>query len=146
METVRVLLVEDDPDILNLLQTALEPTFECLKAANGLEAVQMALAGEPDLIVSDIMMPAMDGHELIQRLRKDPVFSNIPVIFLSALGSPDHIRKGYNLGAALYLTKPIDPARFRRNVELFISDHGIQSRMKTRNASVVEETFSHLKP
>jgi DNA-binding response OmpR family regulator len=125
MSGIRILLIEDDPDISDLLQAALEPTFECLRATNGLEGLQMALAGQPDLIISDIMMPIMDGYEFIRRIRKEPQFAATPVIFLSALGTREKIRAGYELGAALYLTKPVDPVRMRRNVELFIEDHGV---------------------
>lgn len=138
---VRALLVEDDPDIITLLQTALEPTFECIIARNGLEALQIALEGEPDLIISDIMMPVVDGHEMIRRLRKYPELNEIPVIFLSALGSQDNIKKGYSLGAALYLTKPIDPSRFKRNVEMFVSDHSIAAKPKRDTAREVIQKF-----
>jgi DNA-binding response OmpR family regulator len=142
MSSIRILLIEDDPDISDLLQAALEPTFECLRATNGLEGLQMALAGQPDLIISDIMMPIMDGYEFIRRIRKEPQFANTPVIFLSALGTREKIRAGYELGAALYLTKPVDPVRMRRNVELFIEDHGVTASQKSRTVREVQEAFS----
>lgn len=138
MSAIRILLIEDDPDISDLLQAALEPTYECLRATNGLEGLQLAEAGEPDLIISDIMMPVMDGYEFIRRLRKDSRFASIPVVFLSALGTREKIREGYDLGAALYLTKPIDPTRMRRNVELFIEDHGVAPRPKLRPVKDVQ--------
>lgn len=139
MTGIRILLIEDDPDISDLLQAALEPTYECLRATNGLEGFQLALAGEPDLIISDIMMPIMDGYEFIRRVRKEPKFANTPVIFLSALGTREKIRAGYELGAALYLTKPIDPVRMRRNVELFIDDHGVTPAPKSKTVKEVQE-------
>ncbi|MBI1784190.1 response regulator [Candidatus Sumerlaeota bacterium] len=142
MSAVRILLVEDDPDIINLLQATLEPAFECLRAGNGLDALQMALEGEPDLVISDIMMPVLDGHEMVRRMRKYPALENLPVIFLSALGSQDHIKKGYQLGAALYLTKPIDPGRFRRNVELFVTDHGIEGGPKKKTAAEIQDAHT----
>jgi DNA-binding response OmpR family regulator len=141
MTGIRILLVEDDPDISDLLQAALEPSFECLRATNGLEGFQFALAGEPDLIISDIMMPIMDGYEFIRRVRKESRFSNTPVIFLSALGTREKIRAGYDLGAALYLTKPIDPVRMKRNVELFIEDHGVTARPKLKSVKEVQDSF-----
>jgi DNA-binding response OmpR family regulator len=144
MSGIRILLIEDDPDISDLLQAALEPTFECLRATNGLEGLQMALSGQPDLIISDIMMPIMDGYEFIRRIRKEPQFANTPVIFLSALGTREKIRAGYELGAALYLTKPVDPVRMRRNVELFIEDHGVAPSHKLRSVKEIQTTFSQV--
>lgn len=146
MTGIRILLIEDDPDISDLLQAALEPTYECLRATNGLEGFQLALAGEPDLIISDIMMPIMDGYEFIRRLRKEPRFAATPVIFLSALGTREKIRAGYELGAALYLTKPIDPVRMRRNVELFIEDHGVTPAPKSRTVKEVQESLLNPEP
>ncbi len=143
MTGIRILLIEDDPDISDLLKAALEPSFECLRATNGLEGFQLALAGEPDLIISDIMMPIMDGYEFIRRLRKEPRHAQTPVIFLSALGTREKIRAGYDLGASLYLTKPIDPVRMKRNVELFIEDHGVTAGPKAKSVKEVQESFMH---
>lgn len=138
MCAIRILIVEDDPDVSELLLATLDPPYECMRAMNGLEGWQMALEGQPDLILSDIMMPVMDGREFILRLRAAPEFAKMPVIFLTALGSRDDIKKGYELGAALYLTKPIDPERLLRNIELFIKDHGIAARPKQREVRDVE--------
>ena len=140
---VRVLIVEDDRDIRELIQATLEPDFECLLASNGMEAWQLALEGEPDLIISDILMPVMDGHEFVRRLRKDPAFNTVPVIFLSALGSRDHIRKGYELGATLYLTKPIEPERLLRNIRLFVEDHSLRPVKKSRTVSQLHQALVH---
>lgn len=139
MARIRILLIEDDPDIIDLVYATLESKYECLKALNGLEGLQLAMAGEPDLIVCDIMMPVMDGHEFIRRLRNIPAFESTPIIYLSALGTRDQIREGYELGASLYLTKPIDPSRLRRNVDLFIEDHGVEAVTKPRTVEEVQE-------
>lgn len=142
MPPIRILIIEDDADIADLLAATLEPTFECLRAVNGLEGLQLATAGQPDLIISDIMMPLMDGYEFISKLRNEPDFAKTPVVFLSALGTREQIREGYDLGAALYLTKPIDPMRMKRNVELFIDDHAIGSGSKRATVKKVEELFA----
>src|SRR5690606_23121949 len=118
------------PDIVELLKSVLEPTCECFSAANGLEGLQRAAVGDPDMVICDIMMPVMDGWEFMERLREDPRLGALPVIFLSALGQRSQIEKGSSVGAQLYVTKPIDPARFRRLVEIFIHDHGITGRPK----------------
>ena len=138
MDPIRVLIVEDDADIIDLLRSVLEPTYECIVATNGLEGLQVAQAGEPDMIVCDIMMPVMDGREFVRGLRANPGFENIPVIFLSALSSREQIREGYSLGASLYMTKPIEPQRFRRNIELFITDHNISAKSRRRSVSEIQ--------
>ena len=130
MGTLRVLILEDDEDIIDLLRSILEPVYECYTAANGLEGLRQAEHGQPDLIICDIMMPVIDGWEFMRRLRATPGVDGTPVIFLSALSAQTSIREGYKLGAALYLTKPIDPSRLRRNLELFIKDHAIHARAK----------------
>lgn len=136
---LRVLILEDDPDIVELLRSVLEPSCECCMARNGLEGLQQVHDGEPDVIVSDIMMPIMDGWTFIKRLRSTPEYEAIPVIFLSALASNEHIKTGYKEGVALYLTKPIDPNRFRRNFDLFVKDHHIVSRPKHKRIDQLQD-------
>lgn len=128
MGGIRVLLVEDDDDTSALLRDSLKGVYEVRRAVNGLEGLQLAFDWSPDLVISDINMPVLDGHEFIRRLRVYPQFEKLPVIFLSALTKPQDIKKGYELGAALYLNKPMEPGRFRRNVDLFVDDHGIVAK------------------
>ena len=130
MERIRILILEDDDDIIDLLRSLLEPDYDCYSAANGLEGLQLAIQGQPDLVICDIMMPIMDGCEFIKRLRGLNGFEDIPVIILSALGSREQILEGYELGAALYLTKPINPTRLKRNIEMFLVDHGVKAGPK----------------
>ena len=130
MEPIRVLIIEDDEDIIDLIRSVLEPGCECFTGSNGLEGLQQAVRGEPDIVICDIMMPVMDGWEFMRRLRAMRGYEKMPVIFLSALASRENIRDGYDLGAMLYVTKPIDPMRFRRLIDLFISDHSIAPRAK----------------
>ncbi|MCL5269309.1 MAG: response regulator [bacterium] len=133
MGAIRILILEDDNDIIDLIRSVLEGSggqYEFCQAGNGSEGLQVAIQAQPDLIICDIMMPVMDGREFVRRLRAMPEFIRIPVIFLSALGSREQITDGYQLGAALYLTKPIDGTRLRRNIELFIRDHEIKPRPK----------------
>jgi CheY-like chemotaxis protein len=130
MRKIRILIIEDDPDIVDLLASVLGDGYECYAASNGLEGLQLAHRGEPDLIVCDIMMPVLDGWEFVRRLRKYAGFEQTPVIFLTALSAREKIREGYRLGVGLYLTKPIDPPRLKRNIELFVEDHSVASRPK----------------
>lgn len=139
MCAIRILIVEDDRDIGDLFQAALEPPHECLRAANGMEGFQMVIEGEPDVIVTDIMMPIMDGFEFVEMVRKDPRFEKLPVVFISALGSREKIKRGYDIGGALYLTKPIPPLRLQRNLEIFFTDHDIVEKPKSRDIEAVRK-------
>lgn len=130
MGPARILIIEDDVDIIDLMRSMLEPQFECYTAANGMEGLQQAVRGEPDVVICDIMMPVMDGWEFIRRLRAMKGYEWMPVIILSALNSRDQIEQGYKLGAMLYVTKPIDPPRFKRLLEMFIKDHDIKAKPK----------------
>lgn len=109
----KILLVEDDLALRDGIADLLEVSdlgfdLEILKASNGLIGLQMVSENPPDLIISDIMMPRMGGYEFLERLRSEPDWLNIPIIFLTALGTPADILKGRLSGAELYLTKPYD--------------------------------------
>lgn len=104
-----ILLVEDDPTITHLLSFALRQTgYDVLTAGNGREALEIIAHTTPDLVVSDIGMPEMDGLELLARLRADPATVSLTVILLTSWNEPGDIVKGLDLGADDYLAKPID--------------------------------------
>ncbi|MFH0901112.1 MAG: response regulator [Pseudomonadota bacterium] len=103
----RILVIDDDAWILRMVGSVLEKSGYVVEtASDGSEGLQKAETCPPDLIVSDVMMPRVDGWDLIKRLRARPAFALIPVIFLSALGSDDDRIKGFRLGADDYLPKP----------------------------------------
>src|SRR5438445_13636833 len=99
----RILVIEDDSSILNttLDRLGLEG-FEAIGAENGRIGLQRAQEDGPDLIISDIMMPELDGHEVLAALRKDPATAAIPVVFLTAKTSRTDVRQGMELGADDY--------------------------------------------
>lgn len=108
-----ILLVEDDRALLDGIADLLEVSevgyeLQLMKATNGVIALEAVAENEPDLIISDIMMPKMGGFEFLEQLRKRPDWVHIPVIFLTAKGTPDDILKGRLSGAELYITKPYD--------------------------------------
>jgi len=106
----RILVVDDTPDNLFLMSALLEDSYEVATAEGGQQALQAACSGTPpELILLDIMMPEMDGYEVMRRLRANPATSNIPVIFLTALTSIEEEGFGLDLGAVDYITKPISP-------------------------------------
>lgn len=106
-----ILLVEDDPDILMLTQKTLEiADYEVITAKNGIEALNVLSdlsERAPDLIISDILMPGMDGYEFFKTVAENPNINQIPFIFLTALSTPEDIRLGKLLGVDDYITKPI---------------------------------------
>ncbi len=108
-----VLLVEDDRALLDGIADVLEVSdigydLHVLKASNGLMALEVVDEHEPDLIISDVMMPKMGGFEFLEQLRKRQDWVHIPLIFLTAKGTPEDVLKGRVSGAELYITKPYD--------------------------------------
>lgn len=101
-----VLLVEDNDDFRFYLKDNLSNKYSIIEAANGKEGLKQAIANLPDLIVSDIMMPEMDGLELCQQLKNEITTSHIPVILLTARMSEQKRTEGYETGADEYITKP----------------------------------------
>ena len=105
-----VLVVDDDPVILRLLEVNFEMEgFVVRTATDGLEGLDVARAEKPDVIVSDVMMPRMNGLELCKGLKDDPATASIPVILLSAKAQATDIRAGIDSGADDYVTKPFEP-------------------------------------
>lgn len=116
----KILLVDDEPDILEFLKYNLEQEdFEVLTSTNGKDALKKILL-KPDLIILDIMMPEMDGFELYQQIKSDKNFRYIPIIFLTAKSGETNEIKGLDLGASDYIQKPISPkkliARIKSNL------------------------------
>jgi two-component system sensor histidine kinase/response regulator len=105
-----ILVVEDEPQILEIIAFLLEEeNFRVLQASDGEAALSLLKEIEPDLIISDIRMPGIDGFTLCEQVRSTRTFSQIPFIFLTAKGERADIRRGMGLGADDYLIKPFEP-------------------------------------
>ena len=105
-----VLVVDDDPVILKLLEVNFEMEgFTVLVARDGEEGIEVARSNQPDLVVSDIMMPKKSGLELVVALKSDASTSEIPIILLSAKAQNADVRTGLDAGADDYVTKPFEP-------------------------------------
>jgi CheY-like chemotaxis protein len=105
-----ILVVDDTPDNLSLMAGLLKDEYRVKLANNGEKALAAVRgAGPPDLILLDIMMPGMSGYEVCEQLKADPATQRIPVIFLTAMTATEDEKKGLDLGAADYITKPISP-------------------------------------
>lgn len=103
-----LLIVEDNEDIRNYLSDMLSPQYEVIEAENGQQALELAQSDAPDLVLSDIAMPEMDGIELCRQLKTDVSTSHIPVILLTARTSLIYKLDGYDTGADDYVTKPFN--------------------------------------
>src|SRR5262249_25686453 len=113
----RILIADDEPDIRLVLRTRLElDGFTVLEASDGAQAVRMAQAEKPDLIVLDVMMPEMDGVEVCNRLRASFDTRNIPVIMVTARAGNRDKLSGLEQGANDYITKPFDMKELSQRV------------------------------
>jgi putative two-component system response regulator len=118
-----VLIVDDTAQNLTVLGELLQPHYRVRAANSGARALRAAgMTPRPDLILLDVMMPGMDGHEVLRRLREDPATRTIPVIFITAMDSAESEEQGLALGAVDYIVKPFSPAvvlaRVRTQLEL----------------------------
>ena len=103
-----LLIVEDNDDVRTFIRNQMEPYYQVLEGENGLQGLQLAHDNLPDLVISDWMMPDMDGIEFCHRLKTDERISHIPFMLLTALASQDKLLTGLQTGADEYLTKPFD--------------------------------------
>ena len=112
-----LLIVEDNPDICDYIAESLADKFDVRTASQGKEGLEKAQKEIPDIIVSDIMMPVMDGGEMCRRLKQDIRTSHIPIILLTAKDSLADKEEGYQMGADSYLTKPFSASLLRSRID-----------------------------
>jgi two-component system NarL family response regulator len=110
-EPAKLLLVDDEPGIRESVQAYLEDSgeFQVTVASNAIAGLEYLQKNLPDLIISDIMMPQVDGYQFLEKLRQDPRCKSLPVIFLTARGMTSDRITGYQSGCDAYLSKPFDP-------------------------------------
>ncbi|HEX8770319.1 MAG TPA: response regulator [Acidimicrobiales bacterium] len=119
---MKVLVVDDDPVILELLRLNFEMEgFEVVSACDGRAGFDRAVTEAPDLVISDIMMPNVDGLEMLQQLRADPGTAELPVVLLSAKAQHNEVQRGLDLGADDYVTKPFDPLELLDRVNALLA-------------------------
>jgi CheY-like chemotaxis protein len=115
---VRVLLADDEPSMRLLCRINLDLAgIEIVEAENGAEALEKAHQSTYDLVLLDVMMPDLSGHDVAERLREDSRTRDLPIVFLSARASNADLRRGFELGALDYITKPFDPIALSARVE-----------------------------
>ncbi len=116
----KILIVEDDEALLKVLQLLLENSYDITLAMNGKQGLELANSKRPDLILMDVMMPEMDGLEVLRRLKENPQMARIPVILLTAKVGDENIYGGYQLGADYYIPKPFTNAQLLNGINLFL--------------------------
>lgn len=116
----RVLAIDDSKDILELIQITLAPQFEVLTLQQSVDAHDIIEYFEPDLVLLDVMMPKVTGYQVLEDIKKNPKLNHVMAIFLSAKDTSLDIKYGYKLGANLYLTKPFQPERLLKNVQMLL--------------------------
>ncbi len=118
----KILIVDDDATMVNLLSTLLElDGFQPVKALSGYEALELIKSDPPDLVLLDIMMPEMDGFQVLSHIREDPKTEKLPVIMLTAKNDDKDIFEGWNKGADEYVTKPFDPRKLVEIIQTVLS-------------------------
>ena len=126
-----ILAVDDTPENLDVVKGILADDYTVKAAINGQMALKIIEKAPPDLILLDIMMPGMSGYEVCERLKADPDTRDIPVIFLTAMEQTTDEAKGFELGAADYITKPVNPpileARVKTHLALKFAMDELQS-------------------
>jgi len=134
-----ILVADDSPQNIELLTRVLGQDYRIKVATSGEKALQLAYSDEPpDLILLDIMMPDLSGHEVCRRIKANPDRRRIPVIFVTAMSTVDDESLGLSLGAVDYITKPISPplvqARVRTHLALYDQSRELERMVAQRTS------------
>ena len=118
---VRILLVDDEPHLIWALQHSLtDEGYEVLSASDGAQAIALGQRFPPDLIILDIVMPRLNGHEVCQRLRRDPALAAVPILFLTALSAIDDRITGLDEGGDDYMIKPFNMRELKAHIRALL--------------------------
>jgi DNA-binding response OmpR family regulator len=142
----KILIVDDDETMVNLLATILEiEGFTAWKALDGQSALDLISRELPDLVLLDIMMPGIDGFEVLARLRSDPRTEELPVIMLTARSDDRDIFEGWKKGADEYVTKPFDPRKLMEVIRgVLRSSHEERMEKRARKVESLLEILAQL--
>lgn len=134
----KILIVDDDLETLRLVGLILERGgYQIAAASSGQQALTMAHSESPNLIILDIMMPEMDGYQVMKNIRQDPAISNIPVLMFTAKAGIEDKITGYETGVDDYLTKPIHPAELVAHVKAVLSRAASKMKETQTNSTVM---------
>ncbi|MBM6550918.1 response regulator [Marinomonas ostreistagni] len=138
-----LLVVDDTPENIDVLAASLRDEYSIKVALSGARALTIAQsAHKPDLILLDVMMPEMDGYEVCRRLKADPATANIPIIFVTAKHDIRDEERGFEMGAADYIIKPVSPplvrARIRTQLALYDQNRQLAAKVRERTKALQE--------
>ncbi len=153
MPTKKILAIDDNELNLELLQYIIKqhyPEFAFIKALNGAEGIQFAKNEEPELILLDILMPGLNGHEVCKILKNDSKTSHIPVMMISALGwNSDERIKGLNAGADAFISKPFNNSELQAQINVALRIKAVEDLLRKRNEnlefSIKDQTTKYLR-
>ncbi|MBQ6208626.1 MAG: response regulator [Prevotella sp.] len=135
---LRLLIVEDNDDLRSFLVSILSSDYDVTEAVNGQDGLEKALSGQPDFILTDVMMPEMDGLEMVHRIKENRDTSHIPIVILSAKASLDDRLEGLKAGVNDYITKPFSATYLKQRMLNIISNQRLlqQSNLEKINQAV----------
>lgn len=141
-----ILVVDDTPENIDVLAGVLRGSYKVKAAISGRKALDIASSTpRPDMVLLDIMMPEMDGYEVLSRLKSNPITAQIPVIFVTAMTEHEDEEKGLDLGAVDYITKPISPrivlARVKTHLALYNQNRELERKVHRRTQELRESRF-----
>ncbi len=119
----KILVVDDDPSVRELIRVTLRD-YEVIECVNGLEALEKVEIEKPDLILLDVMMPKMNGFEVIRELRSSPSTVEVPILLLTARGDRSTLKRSQEEGVVTYFTKPFSPRALAQKVESVLAELG----------------------
>lgn len=134
-----VLIVDDTLDNITLVNEVLKNEYRVKVATNGEKALEIALNTRPDIILLDVVMPIMDGYETCRRLKQDSRLSDIPILFLTARSDEEDEKKGFMLGAADYISKPVSPVILTARIKTHLSLKRSRDILTDQNRFLDEE-------
>jgi len=117
----KILAVDDEPGNLQIIRLILKENYDLAFSTSGREGLHAAYKHQPDLLLLDVMMPDLNGYDLCQTLKADPRTRRIPIIFVTAMGDVEDEKKGLELGAVDYITKPISPPILKARVSTHLA-------------------------
>jgi DNA-binding response OmpR family regulator len=127
--TKKILVVDDEFTIRELVAMTLEPDYDVIKAENGAQGLDM-INEKPDLVILDVMMPKMDGYEVCEKLKSNPETNKIPIIMLTAKHAMEDLKKAIMVDVDEYITKPFEPELLKKRVDGFFNKDGPEIKRK----------------
>lgn len=137
-QIIKVLIVEDDQFLANAYRVKLATqNFDVKLASNGVEALDILKTFKPNVIITDLVMPEMDGFSLLENIKKDPLINSIPVVVSSSLGQEEDLERIWNLGAADYLVKSeLSLSALIEKIKKISSGENFNPKLQSQKATV----------